>query len=480
MLHNDVITGILSPHRSRRPAVFAALFAALIVGATLVIAPIGQRAGPFLPPVVLIYAVSMSLIEAMTAFFLAVQFRVHRDPFLGALAGAFGFVAILVFAQMLVFPGVISTRGLFSGSPQSSIWMWALWHAGFPLLVLLALLLRSPTLFERRTRERFGSLVIFAAPALAVSLVIICIKGGHLLPVLISGASYQGLRHAPIMAVIVIASFAALFSCVFMTRLGDLLSLWLAVALVASSSDAILTLSGAVRFDLGWYAGRIQSMLSASIVFCVLIVELSQIYGRLVQASEILARRVVRDGLTAAFNRGYFIDQFPREVRRAVREAVPISLIMVDVDHFKTYNDLYGHQQGDNCLIALVGAIQQAARRPGDIVARYGGEEFAVLLPRTDEDGALNVAREIAAGVAALNLQRPDAVAGRVTVSMGIATQRPSPHEALPEDLLGLADQALYLAKHEGRNTIRIAADQRMAPQPPSGFGGAVGTSALG
>ena len=457
-LAGDTGFGILSRHLSRRPIMLAGFVAAAIVAFTAVLAPFGGRMGPALPPVVSIYAVLMSLIEALTAFFLAIQCRSSREPFLGGLAGAFAFVAVMVFSQMLVFPGVFSPAGLFSGGPQSSIWMWAIWHTGFPAFVLIGLALRADVLpLSRERRQRIGFLLIPAAPLLALALVYLCIAHSGLLPPLIHGASYKSLRHSPVMAAIFGATLLALFGCLRITRLRDLLSLWLAVALLASLSDATLTLSGAVRYDIGWYAGRIQSILSSSMIFCVLIFELTQLYDRLVEANEILSQRAVRDGLTGAFNRGYFDEQFPRELRRAIRETTTLSLLLVDVDHFKLYNDLYGHQKGDECLIGIVRAMRELTKRPGDIAARYGGEEFAVLLPRTDAAGAMSLAMEIRVGIARLNLPRGDTAAGAVTVSIGIATlEQPKPWHR-PEDLLRRADLALYQAKREGRDTIRVA-----------------------
>lgn len=461
--------GIMAPHLSRRPVILAGIAAAAIVLCTMMLAPFGSRMGPIIPPVVSIYAVLMSLIEALTAFFLAIQCRSSREPFFGALAGAFAFVAVMVFSQMLVFPGVFSPTGLFASGPQSSIWMWAIWHVGFPAFVLVGLALRADWLpLDTASRQRIGFLLVPAAPLLALALAYLCIAHSGLLPPLIQGGSYKLLRHSSMMAVIFGSTLLALLGCLWITRLRDLLSLWLAVALLASLSDATLTLSGAVRYDIGWYSGRIQSILSSSMIFCVLLFELTQLYDRLVAANEHLAQRAVRDGLTGAFNRGYFDEQFPREMRRAIREATSLSLLLVDVDHFKLYNDLYGHQKGDECLIAIVRALREQTKRPADIAARYGGEEFAVLLPRTDAAGAMRIATEIRAGIARLSLPRGDTPAGAVTVSIGIATlDQPKPWHGA-EDLLRNADLALYQAKREGRDTIRAAPAETDTAAPSS------------
>ena len=211
----------------------------------------------------------MSVMDALTAYFFAVQFRASREPLLGALAGAFGFVATMIFSQMLVFPGVFAPAGLFSGGAQSSIWMWAMWHSGFPIFILIGLAMHDTGRTEEagHLARRIGSALIPGGPAIAVFLVYICIDHNRGLPPLISGLSYQALRHSPVMYLIIGASIVALINCVWMTRLRDLLTLWLAIALLASLADATLTMAGGVRYGLGWYAGRTLSIVSAAIIF---------------------------------------------------------------------------------------------------------------------------------------------------------------------------------------------------------------------
>jgi diguanylate cyclase (GGDEF)-like protein len=452
-----VASGILSPHLSRRPFILAGFAAVLIITVTIALAPFGKLPCLAIPTIVAIYATMMTVVEALTAYFLAIQFSSCREPLLGALAGAFGYVAVLVFSQLLVFPGIFCATGLLGGGPQSSIWMWTFWHAGFPIFVLAGLLLhkcgRLPGMAA--LSEKIGLALISGGPIIAIFIGYACVAHGKSFPSLISGASYQGLRHSAAVPVIVGATILALIACVWFTRLRDMLSLWLAIALLASLADAALTLSGAVRFDLGWYSGRALSIVAFSVVFCVIMAELSRLNHRLVEANTQLAESVMRDGLTGAFNRRYFSEQFPREVRRAKRESNELSLLIIDVDHFKNFNDLHGHQQGDECLITVVTAIQDVAGRPGDFVARYGGEEFVVLLPQTDISGARLLAEKIRCKVAALNFISEDRSAHAVTVSIGLETLSPASYSCSPEELLKRADQALYRAKHQGRNAVR-------------------------
>ncbi len=161
------------------------------------------------------------------------------------------------------------------------------------------------------------------------------------------------------------------------------------------------------------------------------------------------------DGLTQVANRRLFNQRLELEWARCQRDGAPLSVVMVDVDHFKRYNDAYGHQQGDRCLIDVAQVLRQTARRPADLVARYGGEEFALILPDTGDLASLRLAESMVTGMRRLERPHRDAPPWyRVTVSVGVATVVPLP-ELKPELLLRAADDALYAAKHEGRNQVR-------------------------
>ncbi|CAK0743335.1 two-component system, chemotaxis family, response regulator WspR [Gammaproteobacteria bacterium] len=164
----------------------------------------------------------------------------------------------------------------------------------------------------------------------------------------------------------------------------------------------------------------------------------------------------VIDGLTGITNRRGFDEALDREWRRALRNSSKISLAIADIDHFKAYNDHYGHLVGDECLRAVTGVFHHQMRRPTDLTARYGGEEIICLLPDTDSAGAHLVVRRILADLAALAIHHEASpIAPVVTVSVGIATAvaRPKHNQS---DLLALADRYLYEAKNSGRNQIKV------------------------
>jgi diguanylate cyclase (GGDEF)-like protein/PAS domain S-box-containing protein len=173
-----------------------------------------------------------------------------------------------------------------------------------------------------------------------------------------------------------------------------------------------------------------------------------------------LSALALTDSLTELPNRRAFDETLDREWKRTLREGSQISLLLLDLDHFKEFNDQYGHQVGDDCLRAVAGAVRGAVRAT-DIPARYGGEEIAVILPSTNTPGATEVAEKVRLAVESLQIVHEANPEGRywVTASIGIATalSRQGGTMRMPESLLLAADNALYKSKREGRNQVATA-----------------------
>ena len=183
-------------------------------------------------------------------------------------------------------------------------------------------------------------------------------------------------------------------------------------------------------------------------------IQQSELYHQLQQANQELQRLACSDGLTQVANRRCFDDTLNTQWQWLAREQSSLSLILCDVDYFKFYNDTHGHLAGDDALRQVAKAISQTVKHPADLVARYGGEEFAVILPNTDIEGAIAVARDIQINVSALQMPHPHSqVSEFITLSLGVATI--TPHSQLsPAILIAAADQGLYQAKAQGRNCV--------------------------
>jgi two-component system cell cycle response regulator len=177
---------------------------------------------------------------------------------------------------------------------------------------------------------------------------------------------------------------------------------------------------------------------------------------KLEEVNEMLQQLSSIDGLTSIANRRYFDDRLEREWRRAIRKQMTLSLIMIDIDYFKAFNDTYGHLSGDECIKNVAQVLNTSINRAGDLAARFGGEEFIVLLPDTELEGAIRIASIIRSTVEGLQIKHAgSSINSFVTVSLGVASIKPTT-EGLAKDLINAADQALYQAKEKGRNRVSV------------------------
>jgi diguanylate cyclase (GGDEF)-like protein len=185
--------------------------------------------------------------------------------------------------------------------------------------------------------------------------------------------------------------------------------------------------------------------------------ELETALQELSAAHETLKELNTVDAMTGIKNRTYFDSTFEQEWRRAIRQHYPLSLMLLDIDHFKKVNDTYGHLVGDQCLREIAMLIKSVLRRPADILARYGGEEFVVLLPYVESDNAVFLAEQIRAKIANTQL-KIDGHLLNITLSIGVSTKYPREADDR-KDFIQASDVALYRAKDNGRNNIQVTKD---------------------
>jgi diguanylate cyclase (GGDEF)-like protein len=201
----------------------------------------------------------------------------------------------------------------------------------------------------------------------------------------------------------------------------------------------------------------LRIFLIVSMMMCLpvslVLLERKRFEQRLSDAYAQLNLIAISDALTGIANRRCFDQTIDREWRRAIRDCSELSLLMIDVDEFKQYNDTKGHVEGDECLRRVAAAIVSVPGRTTDLVARYGGEEFVVVIPRTNLGGAQRMANLIRIAVESIELSHPGSKHGRVTVSIGCSVGRPTIGIG-PNSLIAAADRALYKAKQLGRNCV--------------------------
>jgi diguanylate cyclase (GGDEF)-like protein len=443
----------------------------------LVLAPFAKQPLGSLPAFIPIYQSALVINDLITAVFLLGQCQLSRS--LGLLAGGYLFTALMSAMHALTFPGLFTPTGLLDAGPQTTAWLYMFWHGGFPLFVIAY----ASKNFEEQPVKR-GSGVLTAAVA---AFVLVAVCGCTLLATWGQNALPSIMRqnhYAPTM--IAVVSCVWLLNALALYRLWrrrpySVLDLWLIVVMCAWLFDiALSAVFNAGRYDLGFYVGRIYGLLAASFVLVVMLIESGKLYVQLhhlresdrAKATE-LHRLSTIDSLTGLANRRAFDEALSQEWRRMMRHGAALSLLMIDVDCFKRYNDAYGHVAGDQCLRAVGQVLAGKARRAGEMAARYGGEEFAVLLPHVDLADARKLGEVICAAIRDQNVlhERSD-VASCVTVSIGAASiadlpelaaalsrEGPLPSATMPGAtvLVEIADHALYQAKIAGRNRVMVA-----------------------
>ncbi|PZU96297.1 MAG: diguanylate cyclase response regulator [Leptolyngbya sp.] len=205
---------------------------------------------------------------------------------------------------------------------------------------------------------------------------------------------------------------------------------------------------------------RVESLLRArqqSLKLSALLTQERLLEQQLAADNQILQQLAVQDSLTGIANRRAFDEKLAYEWKLCRREQTPLAVVLCDVDYFKPYNDTYGHISGDQCLRAIAAVLDTVIRRPADLAARYGGEEFALILPKTDLEGALHLLNRLRSTLRARAIVHPkSSVSPYVSLSFGLAVAIPD-QQLEPEDVLRAADAALYQAKAEGRDRIVVA-----------------------
>ncbi|WP_050469859.1 diguanylate cyclase [Herbaspirillum chlorophenolicum] len=269
------------------------------------------------------------------------------------------------------------------------------------------------------------------------------------------------MQERAILAATVLTVLAGILAWWFVNRLFLPLQRLLAHIQRIRQDKSLAQLPGEVRQDeLGDLHGAFNALMQER---KNIEAELDEARVNLEEMNKTLSRLALEDALTGLANRRQFERGLQEEFNRAARTGLSLAVIMIDVDYFKQYNDLYGHMAGDKVLRRLGSAIRDTNVRPEDLLARYGGEEIAVLLPGAKLEGAMMVAERIRKSVQGLGIEHTASATGYLTISIGVSAVAPQRQVDNPEDVLREADEALYLAKAAGRDCIRTVDDLKQS-----------------
>jgi diguanylate cyclase (GGDEF)-like protein len=438
---------------------FALAIALGAVFAVLIISPVGHTlAGRSTGVVTAVYTAYVAA-TLLTAWLLRNQFRSSKFAPVGVLWIAHAYGAAMVAAYLLAFPHVFAPLGLLGGSLQTAAWLWVAAHAGFFTLALLYM--AAERACARGTPETAEAAVLVRASAQAATLLAIGALSttsffGDRLPALVDGDAFTPLL-THVIAPALVAAYAIAFALlVAVTRLRTVRNLWLGLVLVALACEVSsgVIVSGA-RFTYGWYLSCAEGAIAALAFLIVMLRKTNQVLVEFEIDNRTLADRTVRDGLTELLNRRGFDTRIADALLGLASQPAHATLLMLDIDHFKAYNDYYGHVEGDKALRVIGAAVAAAVRRPQDSCCRIGGDEFAVILPATSQAGGMTVAKRIHRAVDAVRIRQAPAVPGIMTVSIGVAAAS-GPRDCEPDELYARADAALYEAKHAGRNRTAL------------------------
>jgi diguanylate cyclase (GGDEF)-like protein len=448
-----VANGFLFPDLGRASAssltrVAAAVTAILLL--TLDIAALGFEgtatvaSGAFVPVCATVWFGA----GALTAFLLYGQFFVTESVALLIFASAYEFGALIALPYLLSSPGVTLFQPT-QADLQLRAALWAAWHLVFAVLVCTGFAVDP--LLERRFATRRQVQRSLLAVAVGTALCVVTIAAllwtwrGAIPVTVVAEHSTAFYRHvlAPLVGA---SSFVACGIALLRGRGKTSLSVWVAVATASAGLDAIVNAFSRHEYSWAWYTAKIQTTLTASIVLIAMLVEIAFVYRR-------MARLSTHDALTGVLNRRGLDERMRRIL---FHRPVQLAMLVIDVDHFKRYNDHYGHPAGDAVLRHLADVLREVARSDSDVVARIGGEEFLVVLTDVTMAEAISAAERLQAALSTAQIVHVAAEHRRLTVSIGISHADGVTPSAVQE-LFADGDHALYQAKNGGRGRYAVA-----------------------
>jgi diguanylate cyclase (GGDEF)-like protein len=437
---------ITDPGVSTKSKALVFTIAGALLAATLLSVRFGSAQGPVVFAFIPICAALWCAGDLLTGFLLYAHYRVTGRVALLVVACAYLLTGLFSVPYLAAFPGIFFVA---SGLQQISIWLWLCWHTLFPLIVGTYFLI-DPELRARFVDER--SIERLGWPAiLGVTAVVALISSGvwlfHTrLPHLVEAGHFSlsySYALAPLMVAISLAAAVAIF---VRTRQPTRLHAWLALALFTNALDSALNAITVSRYSLAWYVGKVETLVMATLLLFVLLQELAVLYKQ-------ISSLAMLDSLTGLRNRRSFDEAAQWMLGMSKRRGWPVAMLMIDIDHFKRFNDSFGHNVGDECLKGVAAALRRELSRDSDLVARYGGDEFVAMLVDISAPGVAQIAERLRRAVR----ESAGPTDRSVTISVGMTWTGNADGVVDIPRLIQVADAALYQAKSRGRDRCVMA-----------------------
>ncbi len=465
----------------RRRGFAHVVFAATIGLVVLAVAPFATK--PFLPDSSSFAAAIFTLIifaEILTAFLLAQRYIAESDPRLLALAATYLFTGLLFVARQLVAPGAFGDGSILPlkpvalsgmpgmaglpvmpgmasvpGSPrmaslpgglQASMWLWIIAHVVFPVGIALSVALRRGGRSDAGARlhqYRNMSCVVVLTSVAVAAVTVGLIRYASSIPIIHGEGRPALLANLVTLPIVVPLAY-------WRSRRSGGYDRWVLGALAASCADVVLTTLGARPYTVGWFGGRMLSVIAAGVLLVALVGEISKLYRNLAVVHERLSFQAAHDALTGALARRALLDWVEIVVAQAKHQGLPAVLAIVDLDHLKQINDRHGHLMGDRVLRQAAQRMRTGLR-DRDVLGRYGGDEFVIVMPDTLYGDGEAIANRVLELIRTLPIDIGRDLL-RVTVAIGITAVEPG--DETVDQVVARADAALYEAKARGRDQV--------------------------
>jgi diguanylate cyclase (GGDEF)-like protein len=392
------------------------------------------------------------------------QFKATGFPALAYLSNVFGISAILIVPFAAVMPRVFSPTGF--GYGETVIWLWAIRLGSLALLVLAYAAAEwyfSKHVATAAEAHAVGSRYAWAASFVACAAVAAVFFLHAKLPSLGDAGGFTPSFHRFVEPALLGLDALALVVLAAATRFRHTTSVWLAIVLLAFATETVVAahaLHG--QYTVAWYAVFGAGAIVQTIFLAIQLRSANEELTAFAEDKKSLIEETLRDPLTGLLNRRGFDERFDDILTLSRLSKKPASLVLFDIDHFKAFNDAFGHPAGDDALRKIAAEVAKVVNRPTDACCRVGGEEFAIVLGETDASGAMTVAERVRASVMRLRLPQDPEFGKGLTVSVGTATALPSVILTTGE-LYERGDKALYKAKRLGRNRIATYGSVREA-----------------